>query len=270
MGLLASGIAHEFNNLLQVIGGCAACASEGLAPQEQRYKDLQRVHMAADRAAVLTRQLLGFSRRRILQPDHVDPNELVGDLSQMLRPLVGDRISVEVVLREDVGTVYADPGELQQALLNLCLNARDAMPRGGKLLLRTDTVVLREAFWEPRFQVDPGRYVVFCVTDTGQGISAEAQRRLFEPFFTTKEVGKGTGLGLAMVYGVVQQHKGAIHVYSEPGKGTTFKLYLPPEGLRLVEKPFDADTLLHTVREVLEEDASCLLAAGVEEPPFRP
>jgi CheY-like chemotaxis protein len=381
VGLLAGGIAHEFNNLLQVIGGYATCASEGLSPQEQRYKDLQQVRLAADRAATLTRQLLGFSRRRILQLDNVDPNQLVGDLAQMLRPLMGDRISVEVVLGKDIGIVYADPGELQGALLNLCLNARDAMPSGGKLLLRTDTVVLSEAFCRTaenlaRFQIEPGRYVVFDVTDTGQGISAEVQQHIFEPFFTTKEVGKGSGLGLAMVYGVVQQHKGAIHVYSEPGKGTTFKVYLPSGGknreekeieipataprgretilvaedeplvrslavrilekggykvlaasdgeealrlfkenrndisltlldaimpkltghevyrhikaecpearvlfasgydsetaqsgfilqerLRLVEKPFDADTLLRTVREVLDEDASCLLVA---------
>jgi len=376
VGLLAGGIAHEFNNLLQVIGGYTTCAMEDLSPQEQRYNDLHQVRTATDRAAALTRQLLGFSRRRILQPENVDPNQLVADLAQMLRPLVGDRISVEVVLRDDIGTVDADPGELQQALLNLCLNARDAMPSGGTLVLSTDTVVLTEAFWEPRFQIGPGRYVVFGVTDTGQGIPAEVQQHIFEPFFTTKEVGKGTGLGLAMVYGVVQQHKGAIHVYSEPAKGTTFKVYLPSGGengdeeeteeplpaprgretilvaedeplvrslavrilekagykvlaaadgeealrlfkehsndisltlldaiipkltghevyrhikaedpaarvlfasgydsetaqsgfilqerLRLVEKPFDADTLLRTVREVLDEDASCLLAA---------
>ena len=376
VGMLAGGIAHEFNNLLQVIGGYTTYAMEDLSPKEQRYKDLQQVRTATDRAVALTRQLLGFSRRRILQPDNVDPNQLVGDLAQMLRPLVGDRISVEVVLREDIGIVYADSGELQQALLNLCLNARDAMPSGGTLLLSTDTVILTEPLWEPRFHIEPGCHVVFGVTDTGQGIPAEVQQRVFEPFFTTKEVGKGTGLGLAMVYGVVQQHKGAIHVYSEPGKGTTFKVYLPSGGdnreeeeaeqpvpaprgretilvaedepmvrslavrilekggytvlvasdgeealrlfkenrddisltlldaimpkltghevyrhikaeypearvlfasgydpetaqsgfilqerLRLVEKPFDADTLLRTVREVLDEDTSCLPVA---------
>ena len=230
VGLLAGGIAHEFNNLLQVIGGYTTCAMEGLSPQEQRYEDLQQVRTATDRATALTRQLLGFSRRRILQPDNVDPNQLVGDLARMLQTLVGDRISVEVALREDIGTVYADPGELQQALLNLCLNARDAMPSGGTLLLSTERVILSEALWEPRFEIEPGRYVVFGVADTGQGISAAVRQHIFEPFFTTKEVGKGTGLGLAMVYGMVQQHKGAIHVYSEPGKGTTFKVYLPSGG----------------------------------------
>ena len=195
VGLLAGGIAHEFNNLLQVIGGYTTCAMEGLPPQEQRCKDLQQVHTATHRAATLTRQLLGFSRRRTLQPDNIDPNQLVADLAQMLRPLVGGCIFVEVVLREDIGTVYADSGELQQALLNLCLNARDAMPSGGTLLLRSDTVILNEALRESRFQIEPGHYVVLSVTDTGQGIPAEAQPHIFEPFFTTKEVGKGTGSG---------------------------------------------------------------------------
>ncbi len=230
VGLLAGGIAHAFNNLLQVIGGYAACAGEGLSPQDERCKDLQQVRTAADRAAVLTRQLLGFSRRRVLQPDDVDPNQLVADLAKMLQPLVGGRISVNVVLGEDIDTVYADLGELQQVLLNLCLNARDAMPSGGTLLLSTDTVILDESVSEPGLRVEAGRYVVFGVTDTGEGMSAEVQQHIFEPFFTTKDVGKGTGLGLAMVYGVVQQHKGTIHVQSEPGKGTTFRVHLPSGG----------------------------------------
>ena len=227
VGQLAGGIAHEFNNVLQAIGGYGNCAMEGLSPQEQRYQDLQQVLKAADRAAMLTRQLLGFSRRQVLRPRNVDPNQVVGDLAKMLQPIIGEQISLEVVLGDDVGTVYADPAELQEVLLNLCLNARDAMPSGGTLALRTDTTILSEPLWEACFQIEPGPHVVFSVTDTGCGMRADVQQRVFEPFFTTKEVGKGTGLGLAMLYGVVQQHKGAIHVYSEPGKGTTFKLYLP-------------------------------------------
>lgn len=230
VGSLAGGIAHEFNNLLQVIGGYTTCAMEGLALQEPRYECLQQVRRATDMATALTRQLLGFSRRRVLQPDNVDPNQLVADLAEMLRPLVGDRISVEVDLRHDIDTVYADPGELQQSLLNLCLNARDAMPSGGTLLLSTDTVVLDKPVWELGLQIEPGRYVAFGVADTGQGISAEVQQHIFEPFLTTKEAGKGTGLGLAMVYGMVQRHKGAVHVDSEPGKGATFTVYLPSGG----------------------------------------
>ena len=148
----------------------------------------------------------------------------------MVRPVIGEHIDLDTVLGADVGTVYADPGELQQMLLNLCVNARDAMPSGGKLLLRTECAILSGPSWDFEFQTEPGRYVVFSVTDTGCGMSHEVRQHIFEPFFTTKEVGKGTGLGLAMVYGLVQQHKGAIHVYSEPGRGTTFKVYLPSGG----------------------------------------
>jgi len=227
VGLLAGGIAHEFNNLLQAIGGYANCALEGLLPHQQRYQDLQQVLKASDRATTLTRQLLGFSRRQTLRRRNIDPRSVVTDLVKMLRPIVGEQISLELRLGEDVRTVDADPGELQEALLNLCLNARDAMPCGGRLLLKVDTVILSDSLWDPRFSIEPGPHVVFSVTDTGCGIPAELQHRIFEPFFTTKEVGKGTGLGLATVYGIVQQHKGAIHLYSEPGKGTTFKLYFP-------------------------------------------
>jgi len=227
VGLLAGGIAHEFNNLLQAISGYAACALEGLAPEDGRYQDLQHVLKAADRAAALTRQLLGFSRRQVLQPRQLDPNQLITDFAKMVGPIIGEHISLEVALNHEAGSLYADPGELQQVLLNLCINARDAMPAGGKLSLTVDTVLLSDAAWDPRFRIERGPHVVFSVADTGCGIPAEAQPRIFEPFFTTKEVGKGTGLGLAMVYGVVQQHNGAIRVYSEPGLGTTVKIYLP-------------------------------------------
>ena len=195
--------------------------------QEQRYQDLQQVLKATDRAATLTRQLLGFSRRQTFHPKSVDPNQVVADMVKMLRPIIGEQISLQVLPGKDLGTVSGDSGELQQVLLNLCLNARDAMPAGGTLLLKTDSAMLREPYWDPRFEITPGRHVVFSVADTGQGMPTEVRERIFEPFFTTKEVGKGTGLGLAMAYGIVQDHKGAIHVYSEPGKGTTFKVYLP-------------------------------------------
>jgi two-component system, cell cycle sensor histidine kinase and response regulator CckA len=227
VGLLAGGVAHEFNNLLQAIGGYTNCAMEGLLPDNQRYSDLDQVRKATDRAATLTRELLGFSRRRKLQPVSLDPNEVVDDLVKMLRPLIGAHIDLKTVFGDDVGSVYADPGELHQILLNLCLNARDAMPSGGALVLKTESEIVGETLWQDRFQARHGRYVVFSITDTGCGIPAEARQHIFEPFFTTKEVGKGTGLGLAMVYGSVQQHKGAIHVESEPGHGTTIKIYLP-------------------------------------------
>ena len=227
VGSLAGGIAHEFNNLLQAICGHTLFAMRGLSRQEQRYDDLQQVLQAADRAASLTRQLLGFSRRGVLQPKNVDPNDVVTDLTKLVRPFFAEHIDLETVLGDDVGTVYADAGELQQVLLNVCLNARDAMPSGGKLFLKTESVVLGEVSWECGIRTKPGRYVVFSVTDSGCGMPPEVRQSIFEPFFTTKEVGKGTGLGLATVYGVVQQHEGAIHVDSEPGNGTTVKIYLP-------------------------------------------
>jgi PAS domain S-box-containing protein len=230
VGQLAGGVAHEFNNLLQVIDGYTCSGMEGLAPEEERYSDLDQVRKAAERATALTRQLLGFSRRRAIEPKSIDANLVVRDLVKLIRPAIGEHISLDLALGDDVGTVYADTGELQQALLNLCVNARDAMPSGGALMLKTEKALVTEPLWDAHFDIKPGRYVVFSVSDTGCGIPRDIQQRIFEPFFTTKEVGKGTGLGLALVYGVMRQHKGAIHVYSEVGMGTTFKLYLPPGG----------------------------------------
>ena len=227
VGGLAGGIAHEFNNLLQAIDGYTNYAMEGLSAEEQRYQDLQQVRKATDRAATLTRQLLGFSRRQVLRRKNVDPNHVVADLTKLVRPVIGEHIQLELSLADNVGTVYADPGELQQVLLNLSLNARDAMPTGGTLFLKTENRVLSEAFCEHHPDASPGRYVVLSITDTGRGIPPEVKEHIFEPFFTTKEVGDGTGLGLATVYGIVQQHEGVIRVYSELGKGTTFKVYLP-------------------------------------------
>ncbi len=228
VGQLAGGIAHEFNNLLQVIGGFTRCAMDGLPPEGQPFGDLEQVAKAADRAASLTRQLLGFSRRSVIQPTNTDANVVVRDLAKLVRPLIGEHITLDLVLGERVGNVYADAGELQQALLNLCLNARDAMPSGGTLTIKTERTVLAEALWDPQFELAPGPYVVFGVSDTGCGIPRDVQPHIFEPFFTTKEVGKGSGLGLSMVHGIMRQHKGAIHFCSEPGVGSTFRLYLPP------------------------------------------
>jgi len=252
VGQLAGGVAHEFNNLLQVIHGYTSAGMEGLRPEEERYADLSQVRKAAERAAALTRQLLGFSRRRAIEPRSTDANLVVRDLVKLIRPAIGEQISLELALGDDVGRVYADAGELQQALLNLCLNARDAMPCGGTLMLKTEKAVVAEPFWDAHFDIKPGTYVVFSVSDTGCGIPRDIQQRIFEPFFTTKEVGKGTGLGLALVYGVVRQHKGAIHLYSEVGVGTTFKLYLPP-GEGDAEEDFveEAGPALHGTETIL-------------------
>jgi len=227
IGSLAGGISHEFNNLLQAISGYAKFATDELSPEDQSYEDLQQVLAAADRAAVLTRQLLDFSRRGALQRETVEANLLLRDLFAMIRPIIGEQIELMMEMDNEAGTVDVDPNIFHQVLMNLCINARDAMPSGGKLILRTDHVFIAESDAEKHVDIEPGPYVRFSVTDTGCGIPQELQDRVYEPFFTTKENGKGTGLGLSMVYGTVQQHGGGIHLYSEPGVGTTFKIYLP-------------------------------------------
>ncbi len=261
VGQLAGGVAHEFNNLLQVIDGYAYSGMLGLDPEEERYDDLTQIRKAAETARALTSQLLGFSRRRAIQPKSNDANLVVRDLVKLIRPTIGAHITLELALGDGVGTVYVDSGELQQALLNLCINARDAMPAGGTLLLRTDTTVLTEPCWDAQFDIKPGRYVVFSVSDTGCGISRDIQQHIFEPFFTTKDVGKGTGLGLALVYGVVRQHKGAIHVYSEVGIGTTFKLFLPAS-----EGEADED---HVEEAGLAQNVSETILVAEDDPAIR-
>jgi signal transduction histidine kinase len=227
VGALAGGIAHEFNNLLQAISGFTRYAMEALKPEDQPYQDLQNVLQAADRAATLTRQLLSFSRRQAVERTRLDTNQTIGSLMKMLRPLLGEQIQLKVILGTDIEPIFADAGSLQQVLLNLCLNARDAMPSGGEIVVKTENMSVSQEFAELYADMKSGRYVEVSVTDTGSGMSAELRARIFEPFFTTKPVGKGTGLGLSMVYGIVQQHEGTIHVYSEEGRGTTFRVLLP-------------------------------------------
>jgi two-component system cell cycle sensor histidine kinase/response regulator CckA len=226
IGSLAGGVAHEFNNLLQAILGYTQFAMDGLPAGERRYEDLEQVLKAANRASALTRQLLAFGRRQVLKRTSVHPNEVVTDLVKMLRPLIGEGIELCTMLDDGVGTIHADADELLQALLNLCINARDAMSQGGRLTIRTQDVYLGESHCAAHPDVKPGRHLLLSVSDTGCGMSPEVQEHIFEPFYTTKEVGAGTGLGLAMVYGMIQQHQGAIQVYSEPGAGATFRLYL--------------------------------------------
>lgn len=227
VGTLAGGVAHEFNNLLQAMQAYTQFAMEGLPSEDPRYQDLEQVLSAAGRAAGLTRQLLGFGRRQALELANINPNQLVSDVVKLVRPLIGATISVEVGLDEGVGMIHADAGQFQQLLMNLCINARDAMPDGGTLLIKTDDVRLSQRYCDVHPDVEPGRYLALAVSDTGTGMPPDVVEHIFEPFYTTKEVGKGTGLGLSMVYGLVQQHHGAIRVYSEVGLGTTFRIYLP-------------------------------------------
>lgn len=227
IGSLAGGVAHEFNNLLQVIQSYTRFAQEGLEETEQRFQDLTQVMKASDRAASLTSQLLCFSRADQFAPRPTETWPLLNELTHLLKPLIGENIDLRVETREDAILVMADPGGLHQVLLNLCINARDAMPGGGELTLRAETVDRTLQDCEHRGGGQPGPYVCFAVTDQGMGMSEEQIGRIFEPFFTTKEVGKGTGLGLAMVHGFVEQHRGVIDVESEPGVGTTFRILLP-------------------------------------------
>ncbi|WP_425619042.1 ATP-binding protein [Anatilimnocola sp. NA78] len=227
VGTLAGGVAHEFNNLLQAMQAYTRFALEGLDAQEQRYQDLQQVLAAADRAAALTRQLLGFGRRQALELTNVNPNQLIQDLVKLVRPLIGATIAVDVKLDPTVGTIHVDSGHFQQLLMNLCINARDAMADGGTLLIKSEDLCLSQHYCDVHPGVEPGRYLAITVSDTGTGMPPEVLEHIFEPFYTTKGVGKGTGLGLSMVYGMVQQHQGTIRVYSEVGLGTTFRIYLP-------------------------------------------
>jgi PAS domain S-box-containing protein len=227
VGRLAGGVAHDFNNLLTVIMGYSQILTDGLPAASRLMDATTQIRSAADRAAGITRQLLAFSRKQVLSPRAIDLNDIMLNLDTMLRRLIGEDVEVLTVPGRDLGTVKADPGQIEQVIMNLALNARDAMPDGGKLTLETENMELDDAYALEHSPLQPGSYVMLAVSDTGTGMSADTQAHIFEPFFTTKEVGKGTGLGLSMVYGIVKQSGGYIWVYSEPGRGTTFKIYLP-------------------------------------------
>jgi len=232
LGRLAGGVAHDFNNLLTVIKGHSELLIDRMKPADVFYGSTQQIVKTADRAASLTRQLLAFSRMQVLEPRILDLNALVADMSKLLRRLVREDIEFSFRLGDSLGRVKADPGQLEQVLLNLTVNASDAMPQGGKLTIETQKLNVDEAYARSRTPLRPGQYVQLVVTDTGHGMDAATKSRIFEPFFTTKESGKGTGLGLATVYGVVRQSGGFIWVESSPGNGARFEIYLP----RAVEK----------------------------------
>jgi PAS domain S-box-containing protein len=227
IGQLAGGVAHDFNNLLTAISGYSELGLQSLNNGDPLRRNLQEISKASSRATSLTRQLLAFSRKQMLQAKVIDLNDVVDDMDKMLRRLIGEDINLIILFNPSPCLVKADQGQIEQVILNLAVNARDAMPVGGKLTIETGRVCLDETHAGPRDAVQPGTYVMLAVSDTGAGIDHENQKRVFEPFFTTKEVGKGTGLGLSTVYGIVKQSGGNISVYSEPGKGATFKVYLP-------------------------------------------
>ena len=229
VGQLAGGIAHDFNNLLTAILGNTQLLLRDLPPGDAMRGDVEEIRKASERAASLTRQLLAYSRRQMLQPEVLDLNVVVAEMDKMLRRLIGEHIALVTVLSPDLGRVRADPNQIEQVLVNLAVNARDAMANvgGGKLTIETANVDLDEAFAQAHLGSVPGPFSMIAVSDTGSGMDATVRAHLFEPFFTTKEVGKGTGLGLATVYGIVKQSDGYISVHSEPGRGSSFKIYLP-------------------------------------------
>ena len=227
VGTLAGGIAHDFNNALTGIVGFGELLRMRMAGDEQALHDLDEIMRCAERAATLTRQLLTFARRQVIEPVHLNLSALVADLMKLIGKVVGEHIEVKTSLGKNVPTIHADRGQVEQVVMNLCLNARDAMPEGGRLLVETGDVVLEEEDVRRNPYMKTGRYALLTVSDTGVGMDETTRSRVFEPFFTTKGPDKGTGLGLAMVYGIVKQHGGYIHLYSEPGKGTAFKVYFP-------------------------------------------
>jgi PAS domain S-box-containing protein len=280
VGKLAGGVAHDFNNLLTAINGHSELCLRRLLPEDPVYRKVEQIKKAGDRAAALTRQLLAFSRKQMLQPEIIDLNTIVAEMSKMLQRLIGEDIDLMMGLTANLGKVKADPHQIGQVLMNLSVNARDAMPHGGKLTIETSNIQLSDEFAGNHLSVLPGRYVMLAVSDTGVGMDADTKARIFEPFFTTKEIGKGTGLGLSTVYGIVKQSGGSIWVYSEIGHGTTFKIYLPyvegdtenreikvtsqelvkgTETILLVE---DEDVVREMACEILQETGYRVLEAG--------
>ncbi|MGH7870251.1 MAG: PAS domain S-box protein, partial [Candidatus Dormibacteraceae bacterium] len=280
VGRLAGGVAHDFNNILTVIEGYSDLLLMDMPESAPARRGIEEIRKAGERAASLTRQLLAFSRRQVLAPQVIDVNDVISNVNKMLRRLIGEDIDLVTVLRPGLSPIKADPGQIEQVLVNLVVNARDAMPQGGVLTVETESVEFGETYASRHgITIPPGEYVMLAVADNGCGMNAETQSHIFEPFFTTKEVGKGTGLGLATVYGIVKQSGGFIWVYSEPGQGSTFKVYLPavrdaapagrpvPKELRpagghetvlLVE---DEDALRFMVREVLSSAGYNVLEA---------
>jgi len=259
VGRLAGGMAHDFNNVLVVIKLCTELMLREITPESPLSKPLLQIAAAADRAAALTRQMLAFGRQQMMQTRIINLNSVVSETSQMLRRVIGEDIQLVTRLDRAVNNSRLDPDQVAQVILNLAVNARDAMPGGGTLHLETSNVDLDEAYTKEHPPVQPGRYVMLAVSDTGCGIDKSIVPRIFDPFFTTKEVGKGTGLGLSIVYGIVKQSGGYIWVYSEPGHGTTFKLYFPATNAALDGPAVRSETMSRSAGQtvlVVEDEAT--------------
>ena len=270
VGRLAGGIAHDFNNLLTIITGYSQLLLDRHTSGEELQEQIGEIKKAGNRAAALTRQLLAFSRKQVLTPRVVDLNIIIANVEKLLCRLIGEDIELKIAQAPELGRVRADPDQIEQVLLNLAINARDAMPHGGKLTIETANATLDASYPRVNRPVEPGQYVLLAVSDTGSGMSEEIKAHVFEPFFTTKEKGKGTGLGLAMVYGIVKQSGGYIWVYSELNRGTTFKIYLPfvegaAENFETPKLPVGVPKGSETVLLVEDEDAVRSLVRGILE-----
>ena len=258
VGMLAGGIAHDFNNLLTIINGYSQILLGALPAGDPNYTAAEQIMKAGERAAALTRQLLAFSRGQVLQTKAIDLNQLLAGLETMLRRLIGEDIDLRLAPGRDLGHVRADPGQMEQVVMNLVVNARDAMPHGGVLTIETSLVDLDETYVATHAGMKPGQYVALVVSDNGTGMDAATLERLFQPFFTTKGQGKGTGLGMTMVFSIVKQSGGGVEVYSEPGKGTSVKVYLPridqPKVVEPEAPPAKAVRASETILLVEDED----------------
>lgn len=265
IGQLAGGISHDFNNVIGAILGWAELGQEQAPADSRLHSHFKKIKEQAERAAALTRQLLAFAHRQLLESHNISLNQTIAELLSLLEKVIGRDVELKTVLAPNLRMVHADPTQVEQVLMNLCLNARDAMPHGGQLLIETQNVEINEAYCRSRADAKPGNYVVLSVTDNGEGMDAATLEHIFEPFFTTKQPGKGTGLGLATVYGVVKQHGGFVNVYSEPGHGSTFHVYLPADG----GSPKTKDEKEETEAEPIQGGTETILVAedhqGVRE-----
>jgi signal transduction histidine kinase len=261
VGQLAGGIAHDFNNILTAITGYGSLLQGKLPKEDPLRKYADHIVSASEKAASLIRSLMAFSRKQIINPQPVDVNEIIRYMERFVSNLVGEDIEFKTYLQEGPLIIMADRGQLEQVLMNLITNARDAMPCGGSIIMETKTIDITKEYSMTHLFEKTGRYVCIMVSDTGQGMDEQTRKSIFEPFFTTKEVGKGTGLGLSMVYGIIKQHDGFINVYSEPSKGTTFKIYLPAVEKESVETEKPKQPLLHGGNEsilIIEDDRDVL------------
>jgi two-component system cell cycle sensor histidine kinase/response regulator CckA len=278
LGKLAGGVAHDFNNVIGAIMGWAELGVDRVSSESPEAKLFRNIREQSIRAAGLTRQLLAYARRQVLEPKNINLNQMVNETTTLLEKTIGEHIEVKMVLASDLQITRADPSQVEQVLMNLCFNARDAMPKGGQLLIETRNVQLDSHYCDLRADAQPGRYIQLSVSDTGVGMDLATIERIFEPFFTTKEIGKGTGLGLSTVMGIVKQHGGFLDVYSELGKGTAFRVYLPASegaaeplhhvddapvrgGTETILVAEDHEGLREMAQEILETLGYCLLLA---------